>query len=75
MGIRIDSFNGKNMSMCKSCINGKQHRVKFPKGPTTKATDILNMVHIDMVHLLMVNLDTLIYVLTHKFEFCKISTL
>ncbi len=45
---RIDSFNEKNMSMCKSCIKGKQHRVKFPKGPATEAIDIINMVHIDI---------------------------
>ncbi len=38
----------KNMSMCKSCIKGKQHRVKFPKGPATEAIDIINMVHIDI---------------------------
>jgi hypothetical protein len=48
MGTRIDSFNEKNMSMCKSCIKGKQHMVKFPKGPATKATNIFNMVHIDI---------------------------
>jgi hypothetical protein len=48
MGTRIDSFNEKKMSMCKSCIKGKQHKVKFPKRLATKATDILNMVHIEI---------------------------
>ncbi len=48
MGTRIDSFNEKKMSMCKSCITWKQHRVKFPKGPATKAIDNSNMVDIDI---------------------------
>jgi hypothetical protein len=48
MGTKIDSFDEKKMSMWKLCIKRKQHRVKFPKGPTTKAIDILNMVHSDI---------------------------
>jgi hypothetical protein len=48
MGPRIYSFNEKKMSMCKSCLKGKQHKVKFPKGLATKAIDILNMVDIDI---------------------------
>jgi hypothetical protein len=48
METRIDSFNEKYFSMCKSCIKGKQHKAIFPKMPTTRATNISKLFHSDI---------------------------
>jgi hypothetical protein len=38
----------KKKGQCVNHVLKENNRVKFPKGPATKATDILNMVHSDI---------------------------
>jgi hypothetical protein len=36
------------LSICPSCIKGKQHLIKFPKEGACKAQDILELVYSDV---------------------------
>jgi len=44
----IDSFNEKEITLCQPCIEGKQHKEKFPKQTTQRTTELLNLVHSDI---------------------------
>ena len=36
------------LAICKACIHGKQHRDSFPKKPSTRASQILQLIHSDV---------------------------
>ena len=47
-----DGFNlndSKNMAFCEACIKGKRIRSSFPKGQATRATELLEIVHSDVL--------------------------
>ncbi len=44
----MGSFDEKMLSICPSCIKGKQHLIKFLKEGACRAQDILELVHSDV---------------------------
>jgi len=49
MGLGINQFNAQeNLSLCEFCINNKHHKTKLPKNPTTRALELLELVHYDI---------------------------
>jgi hypothetical protein len=49
MGLGIDHFNAQeNLSLCELCINNKNHKTKFPKSPTIRTLELLELIHYDI---------------------------
>ena len=44
----IDSFNVNEINSCIPCMQGKQHKIKFPKEKENRTTEILELVHTDI---------------------------
>ena len=42
------SPNEVSLSLCEGCIQGKQHRAEFPSSSTSKASELLELVHSDI---------------------------
>ena len=40
--------DSEDMKFCEGCVKGKQNRNSFPKGQTTRATELLEIVHSDV---------------------------
>ena len=45
-GINCDKFN--DLSFCESCVQGKNHRLPFPKKTERRSTKILEVIHSDV---------------------------
>jgi len=48
MSLGIDSFNVSHLTLCPSCIEGKQHGVTFRKENSISAQEILELIHSDI---------------------------
>jgi hypothetical protein len=44
----LGSFDEKMLSICRFCIKGKQHHIKFPKEGASKTQNILELIHSDV---------------------------
>lgn len=70
MELGIKQFNAQeNLSLCEFCINNKHHKTKFPKTPTTRASELLELVHYDIcgpLHLPYTHLVAIISSLTWR---------
>jgi hypothetical protein len=45
MSIGVETFDDKEISLCTPCIQGKQHKEKFPKEGVHQATKLLGFIH------------------------------
>lgn len=44
----IEVFDENEITLCTPCIEGKQHKEKFPKEGVHRATELLGIVHSDI---------------------------
>jgi hypothetical protein len=44
----VESFNEKSLIQCPSCVKKKQHKIKFLKESTSRAIEILKIIHSDI---------------------------
>lgn len=44
----LEFFDEKSLTQCPSCVKGKQHRIKFMKENTSRATEILEIIRRDI---------------------------
>jgi hypothetical protein len=40
--------DGTSLKSCTHCLAGKQHRISFKRSPTTKKSNVLDLVHTDL---------------------------
>ena len=68
----IPPFDEKQITLCQSCIEGKQHKIKFPKQGVRKATEILELVHSDICGSMQVGIHTChLYFITFIDDFTR----
>ncbi len=48
MSTSIATFDDKEISLCTPCIQGKQHKDKFPKKGVHRTIELLGLVHFDI---------------------------
>jgi hypothetical protein len=44
----VKSFDEKSLIQCPSCVKEKQHKIKFMKKSTSRATKIFKIIHNDI---------------------------
>lgn len=54
----IEPFDEKQITICQSCIEGKEHKVKFSKQGARRATEIFELIHLDICGPMQVPTDT-----------------
>jgi len=45
----VGSFDEKSLIQCPSCVKEKQHKIKFLKKSTSRATKLLKIIHMIFV--------------------------
>ncbi len=48
MSTSIETFDDKEISLCTPCIQGKQHKEKFPKKGVHQTIELLGLVHFNI---------------------------
>ena len=72
----IKPFDEKQLSMCPSCLAGKQHKLKFPKKEARRATKLLELVHFDICRPMQVATHTgYLYFITFIDDFSRYCTI
>lgn len=70
MSTSIETFYDKEICLCTSCIQSKQHKKKFPKEGVRWITKLLGIVHFDICGLLQIGTHLgCIYFITFINEF------
>ena len=72
----IRPFDEKEISLCKSCMEGKQHKLQFPKKGARRATEILELVHSDICGPMQVATHTgYLYFITFIDDYTRFCTI